>query len=152
MLPGWHRNQTVRYALERQVQMSHIYTAQTKIVNPQMELLRQAVEIVARQHQGGEVKSVYLDYYRRTHRPSTGLALYTAQLHRGIGLTIERETGALSFIGDSWGVIQAYEQAQQEIIQTYTSLAVVQALTQMGYTPQAEEAEGQVAIRGVVYA
>jgi hypothetical protein len=131
--------------------MSHIYKAQTRIVNPNLALLGRAVEIIAQEHQG-EVKSDYLDYYGKRHRASTGLTLYTPQLKRGIGLTIEREAGVLSFIGDSYGVVEAYEQAQQEIIQTYTSLAVVQALSQMGYTSQAEEAGGQVAIRGVIHA
>lgn len=132
--------------------MSHIYEARTKIVHPQAALLRQAVEIVAAQHQG-EVKTVYLDYYGRAHRPTSGLALYTPELHRGIGLNLDREAGVLSFIGDSWGVVQAYEQAQQQMIQTYVSLATIQALQAMGYTAQAEDqGEGQVAIRGVLYA
>lgn len=131
--------------------MSHIVEAKTAIVDPNMELLRQATELVAQQHQGN-VQSYYIDWGRRRH--TCPLAIFTNDLIRGIGITIDQTTKALTFVGDPYGVGELYSRVSQEVLQMYVSLATMRALSEMGYTAQALEGEqaGQVVVQGVSYA
>jgi hypothetical protein len=132
--------------------MSHIVEATTQITNPNQALLRRAVEIVAEQHEGGNIQTHYTDFSNRRHRVSTGIALYTATMHRGIGVDV-KATGELYFTGDPWAVQQEFQQVQEEIVQTYVSLATMQALTSLGYQTQAiEGAARELVIEGVLYA
>ncbi len=130
--------------------MSHIVEAKTAIVHPDTALLHQATTLVAQQH-AGTVEPFYLDYYGQRH--DALLAIHLPELRRGMGITVDEATGALTFVGDSWGVQSAYQQIQQELLQTYVSLATMQALQSMGYSTQALDGEhGQVVIQGVAYA
>lgn len=131
--------------------MSHIVEARTTIQHPDLALLRQAAEIVAGAHEGGHVADHILNYGRRQQAVSSGLAVFTGRVFRGIGIEID-EAGMLSFKGDPWAVHQEFGQLQQEIIQTYVSLATMAALQQMGYAAEASQEEQQVVIRGVAYA
>jgi hypothetical protein len=127
--------------------MSHIVEAKTSIQNPNLALLRQAVELVAQQQEGGRVANHYLTYAGK--RVSTRLAIFTNVIHRGIGILI-KESGELTFIGDPFMYETQAEAVQQQIIQTYVSLATMQALQQMGYVTSAEDGEeGQVILTGV---
>jgi hypothetical protein len=129
--------------------MSHIVEAKTQIENPDQTLLRQAVEIVAGQHAGGEVRDYYLTYEGQQRRAD--LAIATATMHRG--MAIEVKDKQLTFVGDSWGYGYHYQQLQQQILQTYVSLATIQALAALGYQVGTEDGEaGQVLISGVTYA
>ena len=132
--------------------MSHIVEAETAIQHPNQQMLQQAVTLVAASHQG-TVEAWYQDYYGAQHE--VPLAIVTPRLRRGIGITVNTKTGELTFIGDSWGVEQLYQQVQQEVMQMYVSLATMQALQAMGYSSQALEGEagtGQVVIQGVSHA
>jgi hypothetical protein len=133
--------------------VSHIVTAQTSIQSPNLDLLRQACEIVAANH-GGKVSDHYLNFSEQKRSTSLHLAIIVpSKLHRGLGLDIDRTTKKLVFKGDPWMADTLFNQIQQEIIQTYVSLATIQALQAMGYTAQAEDAgQGNVAIRGTIYA
>ena len=131
--------------------MSHIVEARTQIQNPNLDLLRQTLEIVAGTHEGGRVEDHILDYGRRRQAISSGLAVFTGRVFRGIGIEIDAQ-GTLSFKGDPWAVQAAFNQLQQEIVQTYVSLATMQALRAMGYTAEASQEEQQMVIRGVAYA
>jgi hypothetical protein len=131
--------------------MSHIVEARTRVQHPDLALLRQAVEIVAGAHEGGRLKDHILDEGRRRQAIASGLAVFTGRVFRGIGIEIDQE-GMLSFKGYPWGVQAEFTQLQQEIIQTYVSLATMQALQAMGYTAEAGQQEQQVVIRGVAYA
>jgi hypothetical protein len=131
--------------------MSHIVEEKTSIVNPDTTLLQQAAQLVAGQY-GGTVETHYLDYTHRRHRCLH--AIHTPDLERGIGLNIDAKTGMLIFVGDSWMVKEAYQQVQQEVVQTYVALGYMQALQAVGYTASAVEGvePGQVVIQGVQYA
>lgn len=127
--------------------MSHVVEAKTSILNPNLALLRQAVELVAQQREGGRVANHYLTYAGK--RVGTRLAIFTNVIHRGIGILI-KESGELTFIGDPFMYETESEAVQQQIIQSYVSLATMQALQQMGYTTSAEDGEeGQVYLTGV---
>ena len=131
--------------------MSHIVEARTTIQHPDLALLRQAAAIVASAHVGGRVEDHILDYGRRRQAISSGLAVFTGRVFRGIGVEID-EAGMLSFRGDPWAVHEEFNQLQQELVQTYVSLATMAALQQMGYSAEASQEEQQVVIRGVAYA
>jgi hypothetical protein len=131
--------------------MSHIVEARTTIQNPDQALLRQALDIVASTHEGGRVEDHILDFGRRRQAISSGLAVFTGRVFRGIWIEIDAQ-GTLSFKGDPWQVREEFTQLQQEIMQTYVSLATMAALQQMGYTAEASQEEQQVVIRGVAYA
>jgi hypothetical protein len=131
--------------------VSHIVEAKTSVVNPDQELLRQATELVAQQNQG-RIESFYIDWNRRQH--ACPLAIFTRDLRRGIGITVDAATGALTFVGDPYGIEEIYQKVQQEVLQMYVSLATMKALSEMGYTTQALDGEqaGQVVVQGVSYA
>lgn len=131
--------------------MSHIVEARTQIQHPDVALLRQTLDIIAGAHEGGHVEQHFLDFSGRPQSVSTGLAVFTGQVHRGIGIEITHE-GMLTFKGDPWRVQDAFSLLQQEIVQTYVSLATMQALQAMGYTADASQEDTQIVIRGVAYA
>lgn len=130
--------------------MSHIVTATTEIENPDPNLLQQAVGFVAQQHSGGEVRTFYRTY--EGEEVSAALAIATSKMHRG--MAIETQDGKLTFVGDGWGYRQHYAEVQRQIIQTYVSLATMQALANLGYQVTTEDGEeaGQIVISGVTYA
>lgn len=128
--------------------MSHVVEAKTSILNPNLALLRQAVEVVAHQHTDGRVADHYLTYAGK--RVRARLAIFTDVIHRGIGIVV-KDSGELTFIGDPFMYEQEAEAVQQQIIQTYVSLATMQALQQMGYATTAEDGEeGQIYLTGVI--
>jgi hypothetical protein len=130
--------------------MSHIVEAKTSIKNPDAALLRQAVELVAQQH-SGRIQEYYLTYGRQRKRAR--LAIHTDEIFRGIGVVVAEEGGALTFVGDPYGYEDAAEALQQQILQTYVSLATMQALAALGYQTTAEDGEsGRVILTGVSYA
>lgn len=131
--------------------MSHIVQARTTITNPNLALLGEALQIVAGAHEGGYQSDHILSYNRKRRRVNTRLALFTSTIHRGIGIELTPE-GAMEFKGDPFLVEDEYERIQQEIVQTYVSLATMKALEQMGYSSEASQVEQQVVIRGVTYA
>jgi hypothetical protein len=131
--------------------MSHIVQAKTSIKHPDLALLTQAVKLVAQQHSGGRIADHYLTF-ARSRRTDAQLALFTSELDRGMGLKIKKTTGELTFIGDYWAHEELAAQIQQQILQTYVSLATMQALAAMGYQASAVEGEqGQLVLVGVSY-
>jgi hypothetical protein len=129
--------------------LSHIVEAKTEIENPNQALLRQAVEIVAGQHAGGAIHNYYFTYEGQKRR--SDLAIATTRMSRGMAIQVK--DGKLTFVGDSWGCVDHYQQVQQQIVQTYVSLATIQALQALGMQVTTEDGEsGQIVIAGVTYA
>jgi|SRR5579859_1897956 len=129
--------------------MSHIAEMATTIENPDRALLRQAVELVANQYEGGEIRTYYQNFYQEEFR--VPLAIATAVMYRGMAILVKEKK--LTFVGDGWGYEDLFQQVQQQIIQVYISLATVQALQALGYQTTVEDGqEGQVILTGVNYA
>jgi hypothetical protein len=127
--------------------VSHIVHARTGIFQPDQVLLAQSCAIVAGQHEGGRVTDSYLSWGWQHQTPSTGLAVITAAMPRGIGLQLAEESGELTFVGDPAGVWNTYQSIQDEIKQTYVSLGVAQAMRELGWVPVVEEGEqGELAV------
>jgi hypothetical protein len=129
--------------------MSHISVMSTTITSPDRVLLRQAVEVVANQLAGGKVRDYYLTY-RRQRRKAT-LAIADDTMYRGMAIQVNE--GKLAFVGDNYGCEEHYEEVQQQIVQTYVSLATMRALEALGYQTSVEDGQaGQVVLTGVSYA
>ena len=129
--------------------MSHIVEAQTQILNPDRELLREAVSLVAKQHTGGKIQNFYSTYEREKRQ--TPLAIRTRLMYRGMAIVVQ--DGQLTFIGDGYGYEMHYAEVQRQIVQTYVSLATMQALQALGYQTSVEDGEaGNIVIAGVTYA
>ncbi len=120
--------------------------------HPCMTLLRQAVALVARAH-GGTVCATYDNYYGRSQKTNTNLALHVpGLLPRGIGLLVDLETGALTFKGDPYAHEEFFAEVQQMIVQNYVVLAHCAALRRMNAQVSTQTLDNQqVVITGVLH-
>jgi hypothetical protein len=126
--------------------MSHFSLIKIKIKNPNVALLKRAVELIAKEI-GGEVVSRINDYYGRTMDCIVGIK--SADFPRGIGVKIN-SNGEVEVVGDFWKVRpDAVENFQKALVQYYTALAMQQALAQLGYHVQVNKVNDKVHVRGV---
>jgi hypothetical protein len=126
--------------------MSHFSLIRIKIKNPNVNLLKKAVEMIAKELGGQTVTQIY-DYYGRAMDVTVGLV--SANFRRGVGVKVN-ERGEVEIVGDFWGVSRsAVEKFQQLLVQNYASLAMQTALAQLGYQIQAQKVQNKVYIRGV---
>jgi hypothetical protein len=126
--------------------MSHFSLIKIKIKNPNTALLKKAVELIAKE-MNAEVVSEVRDYYGHKISVITGIANTT--FHRGIGVDLS-PNGEVTIIGDFYNVPHtAVKRFQQLLVQYYASLAMQQALAQLGYQVQAQKVQEKVYIRGV---
>jgi hypothetical protein len=126
--------------------MSHFSLIKIKIKNPNVNLLKKAVELLGHQL-GGQAVSQIRDYYGRTTDVTAGLVNDT--FHRGVGVRIN-ERGEVEVVGDFWNVPRsAVERFQQLLIQNYAALAMQAALAQLGYQVQVSKVQEKVYVRGV---
>jgi hypothetical protein len=126
--------------------MSHFSLIRIKIKNPNVALLKRAVELIAKEI-GGEVVSRINDYYGRTMDCIVGIK--SADFPRGIGVKIN-SNGEVEVVGDFWKVRpDAVENFQKALVQYYTALAMQQALAQLGYQVQVNKVNDKVHVRGV---
>jgi hypothetical protein len=153
--------------------MSHIVEAVTQIVNPDRELLVQALELVARQYEQVEVEQGVAEANRQTrittyykdwygHAVECGLGIFVPGLERGMGIVAGSQTQAqaqmqaqsgttpteqeqvlLKFVGDFYGCQSLASQVQKQIVQTYISLATMRVLQQLGYRVEVAPVEAQ---------
>lgn len=120
--------------------------------SPCFRILHQAMEMVAEEHHGSLVNAV-VDYNGR--ETVCDLALVTPEFSRGIGIKVDRESGALKFAYDPYGGYEAIATAVTEAItQYYTTIALIEAMKSLGYEVREEPAENKprkkVMITGVM--
>ncbi len=129
--------------------MSHIATYATQLqLNPvssraeakndeSYQLFLEALEVVAEEY-GGRVEDHITDYFGRQRRCTFGLI--TPMFSAGLGVDVDPKTGRVSFVFDDYGVSQDLIQTlQSRVVQTFTSMAVGRALTDMNYDVEVEE-------------
>jgi hypothetical protein len=127
--------------------MSHFSLIRIKIKNPNLALLKKAVETVA-EELGGEVTTTIRDYYGRTMECVA--ALKNGTFKRGVGVRVN-ERGEVEVVGDFWGVPRSeVERFQQLLVRNYTALALQTALAQLGYQVQVQKVQDKIFVRGVV--
>jgi hypothetical protein len=119
--------------------MSHTRTAKLAIKNANLEVCRAAMGILASQYQA-QVQTQIRDYYDKVIPVTLGLS----NLNYGIVL----QDGQLTIIGDSWGKKVKLEDFQKAFEQTYTRVAVAQALRAAGYRVNVQNIEQGILVRG----
>lgn len=121
--------------------------------DPGWEVLREAVHATA-EEMNLDVTRTFRDYYGRSIACDWGLV--GPDIPRGIGVSVDRKTGEVSFLCDSYG---GYERAAGEIkdrvTQNYTALCVSKALSALNYDVEVDEVkhpiEGKkVLVKGVL--
>lgn len=149
--------------------MSHISTYTTNLqLNPvkgqraaeterSWRLFREALNAVAEEH-GGYVSDAITNYYG--HQRKCTFSLIVPQFRYGLGVDVEKETGKVSFVYDSYGIKEeVIENLKERVIQTFTTLAVSEALQDLNYDVEYEEqaedgastgSRRQVMVRGVM--
>jgi hypothetical protein len=102
------------------------------------------------------VQDFILDYYgketRKQGNQEIRLGLFAKGVYRGVGVYIDPETGALSFLGDKWGYDRQYEELCQAIVRNYTAMQMRNVLLELGYEVEAEESRGTLTLTGTAYA
>ena len=119
--------------------MSHVVQAETGIGLPQdesevpgfYELLRNALDIIAQKYPGGEVCDYYKDYSNAKHTTSTGLAIKTQRIWRGIGLDINVR-GELVFTRDNYGRYRDVQTLEMDLKLTMMTMMTVQSMEELG--------------------
>ena len=110
--------------------MSHWTVCKLSIRNPNMELLRQALEVIA-QKLGSEVKeNMTIVGYRHKMRCPLAIPL---RLPYGNGYGVVIENGEIRVVVDDHGAPMSAKQFTQELQRTYMALAIAQATQQLGW-------------------
>jgi hypothetical protein len=126
--------------------MSHFSLIKIRIRNPNIALLKRAVELVA-EELGGEPTTTIRDYYARTMDVVAGVVNKT--FHRGIGVRVN-EKGEVEVVGDFYLIpSSAVKQFQELLVRNYTALAMQTALAQLGYRVQVQKIQDRIFVRGV---
>lgn len=143
--------------------MSHIssYRAELKLEGAgeeelarARELLKQAVETVAEEHDGFATTEI-TDFFGRKTAVEAGLI--TRQFPAGIGVRVNERAGEVEFLYDAYGGYQGViRRLCDEIRQNYLALAVSRALKDLHYDVAYEEGRHEdtggrrVVVRGVL--
>lgn len=125
--------------------MSHFTLIKIKIKDPNVQLLKKAIEQVAKELNATIITQVQ-DYYGRAKDVIIGLK--NNEFCRGVGVIVEG--GEIKLIGDFWGVKQSYiDQFQQLLTQNYTALAVQASLQQLGYQVSMQRVQDKIYVKAV---
>jgi len=121
--------------------------------DPGWEILDQAVWATAEEF-NMEVSHTIRDYYGRSIY--CDWALSSPNMPRGFGVNVDRKTGEVTFIADTYGGYEKIAaQLKERIVQNYSAIAVTKALSALNYEVEVEEVkhpvEGKkVFVRGVL--
>ncbi|MEM3793289.1 MAG: hypothetical protein QXS76_00120 [Candidatus Bathyarchaeia archaeon] len=127
--------------------MSHFALIGIKIRNPNLQLLRAAIERVAKELGAQAVKEIE-DFYGNKNRDFI-MAIRSPAFRRGIGVKVEG--GEVKVVGDFYGVSQsALENFQNALARQYAALATVAALNRIGYRPTIQQVGNKILIRAAM--
>ena len=146
--------------------MSHVSSYKTEIrlesalgqgrsveEDPGWEILDDAVRATA-EELGLEVVHAIRDYYGRSIL--CDWALTGPSFPRGVGVKVDRTTGEVSFLADTYGGFERVaSQIKERVVQNYTAMCVARALKELNYAVEVQEEshpiEGKkVLVRGVL--
>lgn len=109
--------------------MSHVSVFRTKVKNPDIQVLGEAMQALAQQLGAelvsGEVQDAY-DVVR---------GLYVLKMPNGRAIGVDVKEG-LEIVGDPYGWKSEFNQLSQKIVQTYVHFALLKQLAEMGYQLQ----------------
>ena len=126
--------------------MSHYAVSVIKIQNPDMELLKQALENLAKKL-GGRVRenAVVRGWSIERKVP----LLLEMQLPYGNGYGVEVTGNGIRIHVDDHGAPLTAEQFANELMTEYTKAALVETLQEMGYSFEVKEEQDRVVITAV---
>ena len=124
--------------------MSHFSIIKISIKNPDLQLLKQAIEEIAKEL-GAEVVDTIRDYYGNTLSVVTGIR--SNVFRRGIGVILNNH-GEIEIVGDFYRVpMSEIERFKQLLTQYYTASALTSALANLGYSVQTQKVDDKIYIR-----
>lgn len=127
--------------------MSHISLIKIALKNPNMHLLKYAVEALAKEL-GGEVVTQIRDYYG--NRTKVELGIKSRLYSRGVGIVVKK--GQVKLKGDFWGYNYGKaEQLQKALTKNYTAVATVSSLRNLGYKVQTQKVKQNIYIKAYAY-
>ncbi len=127
--------------------MSHFSICKIEINAPNVELLKQAVEQLAKELDG-EIVNEIRDWGGNI-RSDFIIAVKTSRLRRGVGITVEN--GEVKLVGDFFNVEEDVEAFQKNLVKTYATLAVAKSLKSLGYNVQTKKQAEKVIILAESY-
>jgi hypothetical protein len=124
--------------------MSHFSIIKISIKNPDVQLLRQVVEEIAKELKA-EIVNTIRDFYGNKLNVLVGIK--NDVFFRGIGVRIN-EKGEIEIVGDYHRVpMSEVERFKQLLTQYYTAYALTSALTSLGYSVQTQKVDDKIYIR-----
>jgi len=124
--------------------MSNITTLRIEIQNPQIDILKEAVKLMA-QHFNLETTDTVSDFYGRKVEGVIGLK--GRILPRGIGFAIVNNQ--LMAVGDPYGYRETYNILAESIKQYYIAAQQMIALKMLGYQPTIQRQKEKLVITAV---
>lgn len=107
--------------------------------SPCFEILRQSLELVARER-GGRLSNHVTDALGR--RTACDIAVVMSDLTHGVGVNVDRKSGRVSFLYDASGGYDARARAvTEEITQNYVGIALARTMRSLGYTVEEQPSE-----------
>jgi hypothetical protein len=124
--------------------MSHFSIIKISIKNPNVQLLKQTIEEIAKEL-GAEVVDTIRDYYGNTL--SVLIGIRSSIFHRGLGIIVNNK-GEVEIVGDFYKIpTSEVEKFKQLLTQYYTTYALTSSLAQLGYSVQMQKVDDKIYIR-----
>ena len=124
--------------------MSHWTVAKLSIVNPNMELLKRALGVLAKELRGRMMENYTIRGYRVRKRVPLAVAV-PLPYGNGYGIYID-ENGYLRVVADDHGAPMTVREFAGRLQQVYTALAIAAVASELGFSVNMQELEGGRAI------
>ena len=131
--------------------MSHFSLIKLRIVNPNIQLLKETLREIVEALNGKEVEYIRSLSLNRNIKSKENylIAFATPVFRRGVGVYID-ENGEVKIEGDFWGIPKnEVESLVNMIKRRYTTKATLRVLKSMGYVVQSKEYRGKVYIKAL---
>jgi len=124
--------------------MSHWTVAKIEINNPDLVLLKQALEMIAKELNSMVVEDFIVFGYRHRERCLFAIPM---KLPYGNGYGVAIKDGQLVVVVDDHGAPMSATEFRNKLVQYYTALAVVNAAKALGFNIQnINEVQGNIVI------
>jgi hypothetical protein len=124
--------------------MSHWTVAKIEINNPDLQLLKQALEMIAKELNSFVVEDYIVTGYRQKERCLFAIPL---KLPYGNGYGVTIKDGQLLVVVDDHGAPMKASEFRSKLVQYYTALAVVNAAKALGFNIQnVQDTQGNIVI------
>lgn len=112
--------------------MSHWTVAKVQIKNPNMDLLKKALQIIAKELNVNKVVENYVVHgYRHSQQCQLAIPI-RLKYGNGYGVHIDKH-GNVNVVVDDHGAPLSSQQFANKLVQYYTALAIMQLAPQLGF-------------------